>query len=113
MIKRVLIANRGEIAVRIIRAAHSLGIEVVQAVSDADRDTMAADLADRVVVIGPASARDSYLNSDLVIHAAKVTGCDALHPGYDFLSERAKLAQGCADEGIIFVGPRAQVIDDL
>ena len=113
MIKRVLIANRGEIAVRIIRAAHSLGIEVVQAVSDADRDTMAADLADRVVVIGPASARDSYLNSDLVIHAAKVTGCDALHPGYGFLSERAKLAQGCADEGIIFVGPRAQVIDDL
>jgi acetyl-CoA carboxylase biotin carboxylase subunit len=113
MIKRVLVANRGEIAVRVIRAAHALGIEVVQAVSDADRDTMAADLADRVVVLGPAAARDSYLNADLVIHAAKATGCDALHPGYGFLSERAKLAQACQDEGIIFVGPAAQVIDDL
>jgi acetyl-CoA carboxylase biotin carboxylase subunit len=112
-IKRVFVANRGEIAVRIIRAAHALGIEVVQGVSLADRDSMAPKMADRTVVIGPAQAKDSYLDVRTVVHAAKSTGCDALHPGYGFLSERAELARVCVEEGIIFVGPKAQVIEDL
>lgn len=112
-IRRVLVANRGEIAVRIIRAAHALGIEAVQAVSVADRDSAAARLADQVVVLGPAPSKASYLDAKLVVHAAKATGCDALHPGYGFLSERAALARLCADEGVVFVGPDAAVIDAL
>jgi len=112
-IRRVLVANRGEIAVRIIRAAHALGIEAVQAVSAADRDSAAARMADRVVVLGPAPSKLSYLDAKLVVHAAQTTGCDALHPGYGFLSERAALARLCADAGIVFVGPDADVIDAL
>jgi len=100
-LKRVLVANRGEIAVRIIRAAHALGIEAVQAVSAADRDSLAARLADQVVVLGPAPSRASYLDANLIVHAARATGCDALHPGYGFLSERAHLARE-------FAGERAQ-----
>ncbi|MEX2482749.1 MAG: biotin carboxylase N-terminal domain-containing protein [Gammaproteobacteria bacterium] len=112
-LRRVLVANRGEIAVRIIRAAHALGIEAVQAVSAADRDSTAARMADRVVVLGPAPSKASYLDARLVVHAAKASGCDALHPGYGFLSERAALARLCADEGIVFVGPDADIIDAL
>ncbi|MGE0487119.1 MAG: acetyl/propionyl/methylcrotonyl-CoA carboxylase subunit alpha [Gammaproteobacteria bacterium] len=112
-IRRVFVANRGEIAVRIIRAAHALGIEAVQAVSMADRDSLAARLADRVVVLGPAQSKASYLDARLIVHAALATGCDALHPGYGFLSERAQLARLCNDEGIVFVGPDADVIDAL
>ena len=112
-IKRTLVANRGEIAVRVIRAAHALGIEAVQVVSAADRDSAAAHLADRVVVIGPAQSKQSYLNANLIVHAAKQTGCDALHPGYGFLSERAELANLCAANGITFVGPAAETIDAL
>ena len=112
-IKRTLVANRGEIAVRVIRAAHALGIEAVQVVSAADRDSAAARLADRVVVIGPAQSKQSYLNANLIVHAAKQTGCDALHPGYGFLSERAELANLCADNGITFVGPAAETIGAL
>ena len=112
-IKRTLVANRGEIAVRVIRAAHALGIEAVQVVSAADRDSAAAHLADQVVVIGPAQSKQSYLNANLIVHAAKQTGCDALHPGYGFLSERAELANLCADNGITFVGPAAATIDAL
>ena len=112
-IKRTLVANRGEIAVRVIRAAHALGIEAVQVVSAADRDSEAARLADQVVVIGPAPAKQSYLNAGLIVHAAKQTGCDALHPGYGFLSERAELATLCAENGIIFVGPAAETIAAL
>ncbi len=91
-IRRILVANRGEIALRIVRAAKSLGLETVLAASSADRDSLAASEADRVVVLGPAPARASYLDAKLVVHAAKSTGCDALHPGYGFLSERAALA---------------------
>ena len=80
-INRVLVANRGEIAVRIIRAAQALGIETVQVVSAADRDSAAARLADRAVVIGPAQSKLSYLDAQLLLHAAQQTGCDALHPG--------------------------------
>ena len=93
--KRILIGNRGEIAVRIIRACENLGIETVAAVSDADRDSLAARMANRAVCIGPAAAIESYLRPELLIAAAKGTGCEAIHPGYGFLSERAP-SHGCA-----------------
>ena len=112
-IHRALIANRGEIAVRVIRAAQALGIETVQAVSAADRDSQAAQMADRTVVIGPAPSKQSYLDARLIVHAAKATACDALHPGYGFLAERAELARLCSDNGITFVGPRADTIEAL
>lgn len=112
-IERVFIANRGEIALRINRAAHALGIETVQAVSSADRGSAAARMADQTVVLGPAASKASYLDARLVVHAAKASGCDALHPGYGFLSERAELARLCDAEGLCFVGPDADVIDDL
>ena len=103
----MLIANRGEIAVRVVKACFDEEIESVLAVSEADRDSLGAQLADRVVVIGPAAAAESYLDLDRVLAAAKVTGCDGLHPGYGFLSERPELSAACAEEGIAFVGPSA------
>jgi acetyl-CoA carboxylase, biotin carboxylase subunit len=109
-VTRVLVANRGEIAVRIIRACQSLGIESVAAVSDADRESMAAKLANRAVCIGPAHSSDSYLKVENLIAAAQGTGCDALHPGYGFLSERPALAQACVDNKITFIGPSAENI---
>jgi acetyl-CoA carboxylase biotin carboxylase subunit len=109
-VKRVFVANRGEIAVRIVRACRSVGLECVVGVSDADRDGMAARLADRSVCIGPAAASASYLRDDLVVQAALGTGCDALHPGYGFLAESVALAQRCAANGVVFVGPPAPVI---
>ena len=102
-LKRVLVANRGEIAVRIVRACHALGIEAVVAVSDADRDSLAARMADRAVCIGPARSALSYLNVPALITAARGTGCDAVHPGYGFLSERAVFAQACADNDLVFI----------
>ncbi|MBT5778176.1 MAG: acetyl-CoA carboxylase biotin carboxylase subunit, partial [Rhodospirillaceae bacterium] len=112
-ISRVFIANRGEIAVRIIRACRAAGLECVIGVSAADRAGLGAELADRAVVLGPAPARDSYLNLPLIVHAAKATGCDALHPGYGFLSERAELAELSEENGIAFVGPRPETIEML
>ncbi|KPQ05105.1 MAG: acetyl-CoA carboxylase, biotin carboxylase subunit [Rhodobacteraceae bacterium HLUCCA12] len=109
-IRRVLIANRGEIAVRIIHACEALGIETVLAVSAVDRDTMAARIADQAFCIGAAKATDSYLNPNKMVAAALATGCDALHPGYGFLAESADLAQLCMDNGITFVGPRPDQI---
>jgi acetyl-CoA carboxylase biotin carboxylase subunit len=109
-LRRILIANRGEIALRIVRAARALGVESVLAASAADRDSLAAREADRTIVIGPPPARASYLDARLIVHAAKATGCDGLHPGYGFLSERAALAELCAEEGIAFVGPSAASI---
>jgi acetyl-CoA carboxylase biotin carboxylase subunit len=109
-LKRVLIANRGEIAVRVIKACFDEGIESVLAVSEADRGSLGAQLADRVVVIGPAAAAESYLDVNRVVAAAKVTGCDALHPGYGFLSERAELSAECAEQGVIFIGPSAEAM---
>lgn len=108
--KSVLVANRGEIAVRLIRACFDEGLESVLVVSAADRDSLAARLADRVVVIGPASAADSYLSIDRVVMAAITSGCDALHPGYGFLSERAELVDACEEAGITFIGPPAEVM---
>ncbi len=112
-ISHVFIANRGEIAVRIIRACRAAGLECVIGVSAADRESFGAELADRAVVLGPAPARESYLNLPLIVHAAKATGCDALHPGYGFLSERAELAALCEKNGIAFVGPRPETIELL
>jgi acetyl-CoA carboxylase biotin carboxylase subunit len=109
-IRRILIANRGEIAVRIIRTCRTLGIETVLAVSAADRDGEPARQADRVVCIGPARSADSYLNAAAIVHAAVATGADAIHPGYGFLSERAVLPQLCATAGIVFIGPTADQI---
>lgn len=110
ILRRVLIANRGEIAVRVIRACRSLGLETVVVTSDADRDGLAAQLADRAVCIGGASASASYLNVDAVLAAAIGTGCDAVHPGYGFLSENPEFARRCGDEGLVFIGPDAQIV---
>ena len=109
-VTRLLVANRGEIAVRVIRACRSLGIETVAAVSDADRESMAAQMANRSVCIGPARSTDSYLKIENLMAAAQGTGCDALHPGYGFLSERAALAQACTENKINFIGPSAENI---
>ena len=108
--KRVLIANRGEIALRVIRACQQMGIETVLAASAADRDSLPAREADRTVVIGPAPAAQSYLDVQRLIMAARGTGADAIHPGYGFLSESPELAEACAANGLIFVGPRLQDI---
>ena len=112
-VTRVFVANRGEIAVRVIRGCKNLGIETVVAVSEADRDSLAAKMAARAVCIGPARSADSYLKTDTLIAAARATGCDALHPGYGFLSERAELAQACLDNQITFVGPSADNITKM
>lgn len=112
-IKRLFVANRGEIALRVVRAAQALDIETVVAVSEADRDSAAARLADRAIVIGPASAAKSYLDPRLIVHAARESGCDGLHPGYGFLSERAILPRLCNQHDIAFVGPEPDVIDAL
>lgn len=109
-IDRLLIANRGEIAVRIVRAARTLGIHTIQAHSAADGDSLAVQLADEAVEIGPPAASKSYLNIDAILDAAGRTRADAVHPGYGFLAENADFAQRVADAGLVFVGPRAETI---
>jgi acetyl-CoA carboxylase, biotin carboxylase subunit len=108
---RVFVANRGEIAVRIVRACRALGVEAVAGVSDVDRDSAAARLADRVVCIGPARATESYLRPETIVQAALGTGCDAIHPGYGFLSENPRLSALARDKAIAFVGPPPEVIE--
>lgn len=103
--KRILIANRGEIAVRVIRACRALGLETVLAASAADVGTLPASMADRVLCIGPAPAAASYLSVGTMVEAALGSGCDAIHPGYGFLSEQPELAQACLDNGLVFIGP--------
>ncbi len=110
---RVLVANRGEIALRIVRACHALGLEAVAAVSEADVDSRAARLAGRHVVIGPAPAAQSYLSIERLIDAARASACDAVHPGYGFLSERSAFARACAEAGLVFVGPTPEAIDAM
>ena len=112
-VSRIFVANRGEIAQRVLRTARDMGLETVIGVSQADAEGLPAQMADRAVVLGPAQATQSYLNVDLVLHAAKATGCDALHPGYGFLSEKPELARRCAEEGITFIGPRPETIEDM
>lgn len=109
-VRKVLIANRGEIAVRILRACREVGIGAVVAYSEADRDSLAVRLADEAVCIGPAMSSRSYTNIPALMSAALVTGCDALHPGYGFLSENAYLAEICQQLGITFIGPSPDVI---
>jgi acetyl-CoA carboxylase, biotin carboxylase subunit len=112
-IRRVLVANRGEIAVRILRTLRRLGYESVLAVSAADRASLGAQLAGRTVCVGPARSVDSYLKIDTMVHAALATGCQAVHPGYGFLSERAEFARACEQSGIIFIGPSSQQIESV
>jgi acetyl-CoA carboxylase biotin carboxylase subunit len=112
-IRRVLIANRGEIATRIIRTCRTLGIETVLAASAADRDSLPARFANRTVCIGPARPADSYLKVETIVHAAIATKCDAIHPGYGFLSERAPLARLCEQNDVIFIGPTAAQIESV
>ncbi len=112
-IRKLLIANRGEIAVRIIRAAQSLGISTVQVHSEADRDMLAVQMADEAVCVGPAPAAQSYLSIPAILQAARDTGADAIHPGYGFLSENAGFARAVVDAGLIFVGPDANTIDRM
>jgi len=110
-IRRVFVANRGEIAVRIVRACREFGAEVVVGTSDADRDSLAARLADRAVCIGPGPAADSYLREDTVVAAALGSGCDSIHPGYGFLAESPRVARLAREHGLVFVGPPAEVIE--
>lgn len=113
MLDKILIANRGEIALRVVRAAHELGIKCVVVYSEADKDTRAVEMADESVCIGPAPSALSYLNTPNIIAAAQITGAQAIHPGYGFLSENADFARACADNDIIFIGPSPECIDSL
>ena len=111
--RRVLIANRGEIAVRIIRACHEMGMAAIAVYSDADAGAAHVRLADRAVRIGPSAPADSYLRIDAIIDAALATGAQAVHPGYGFLAERAELARAVEAAGLVFVGPSAASIEAL
>ena len=112
-IRRILIANRGEIAVRIIRACRELGIEAVAIYSDADVHAPHVAAADLAVRVGAAAPAQSYLNIPAIIEAARSTASDAIHPGYGFLSERAAFASACEAAGVIFIGPTAETIDHM
>jgi acetyl-CoA carboxylase biotin carboxylase subunit len=109
-IARVFIANRSEIAVRVIRACRDLGIESIVAVSEVDKESLPAKMADRAVCIGPARATESYLKVSTIISAALGTGADAVHPGYGFLAEQPELSEACAQYGLTFIGPTADNI---
>ncbi|HTX88048.1 MAG TPA: acetyl-CoA carboxylase biotin carboxylase subunit [Bacteroidales bacterium] len=113
MIKKVLVANRGEIAVRVMRSCRELGLVTVGVYSDADRKAMHVRYADEAYYIGPSPSRESYLNMDAIIQAAKKSGADAIHPGYGFLSENPRFSERCREEGIIFIGPSAYSISAM
>ena len=108
MFSRILIANRGEIALRIMRACKELRIQSVLVYSEADRDAAYLDLADQAICIGPARPSESYLKSDRIIAAAEVSGADAIHPGYGFLAENARFADQCRESKMEFIGPTAE-----
>jgi acetyl-CoA carboxylase, biotin carboxylase subunit len=110
---RVLVANRGEIAVRVIRALHELGIEAVAVYSTADRDALHLELADHTVCVGPPSAAESYLSIPNIVAAAETTGCEALHPGYGFLAENPAFVRACEESGLVFIGPPADVMERM
>lgn len=113
MFRKVLIANRGEIAVRIIRACREMGIRTAAVYSEADRDAMHVRLADEAVCIGPASPKDSYLRMEQIIGTALALKAEAIHPGFGFLSENAEFARMCGQYGIQFVGPSPELIDKM
>jgi acetyl-CoA carboxylase biotin carboxylase subunit len=110
---RVLVANRGEVAVRVIRALHELGVEAVAVYSTADADSMHVRLADRAVRIGPPPATESYLKIESVVAAAETTGCEAIHPGWGFLAENPRLVRACEDNDLVFVGPSAETMERM
>ncbi|MEJ2109054.1 MAG: biotin carboxylase N-terminal domain-containing protein, partial [Acidobacteriota bacterium] len=113
MLKKILVANRGEIALRVMRACREMGISTVAVFSEADRDSLFIKYADEACPIGPAAAVQSYLNIPVIIEKAKQSGCDAVHPGYGFLAENPKLASACRSEGIVFIGPSDRVLELL
>ncbi|MDE5569063.1 MAG: acetyl-CoA carboxylase biotin carboxylase subunit, partial [Ruminococcus sp.] len=113
MFRKILIANRGEIAVRIIRACRELGVRCVAVYSTADRESLHAQIADEAVCIGSPATKDSYLNMNAVIQAAINTGAEAIHPGFGFLSENAEFARLCEKAGIVFIGPSYKSIELL
>src|SRR6516165_6983339 len=110
MFNKILIANRGEIACRIIRTARRMGVSTVDVYSDADRHALHVKLADEAMYIGAAPARDSYLVVDRILEAARICEADAIHPGYGFLSENAQFAAACAAQGVVFIGPGSEAI---
>ena len=111
MFNKILIANRGEIAVRIIRTCKSLGIKTVAVYSEIDKNALHTKLADESICIGPAKSKDSYLNMNRIITAAQLTNADAIHPGFGFLSENSKFVDLCKENNITFIGPSSEVID--
>ena len=113
MFKKVLIANRGEIALRVIRTCKEMGIKTVAVYSTADADSLHVRFADEAVCIGPAASSESYLSIPSIISAAEITNADAIHPGYGFLSENAKFSRICAEHGIKFIGATAEQIDKM
>src|SRR5437762_8244948 len=113
MFSRVLVANRGEIAVRVIRALHELGVDAVAVYSTADADALHVRLADKAVRIGPPPVDQSYLSIPAIIAAAETTGCEAVHPGYGFLSENADFVRACEEIDLVFIGPPAEVMERM
>ena len=113
MFRKILIANRGEIAVRILRACRELGIRTAVIFSEADRNSLHVRLADEAYPVGPAPSRESYLRIDKIMDVAKRAGCDAIHPGYGFLAENAALPRACAEAGLTFIGPSAEAMEAL
>ncbi|KAG8538541.1 hypothetical protein GDO81_022465 [Engystomops pustulosus] len=112
-IEKVLIANRGEIACRVMRTAKKMGVQSVAVYSEADRNSMHVSLADEAYLIGPAASQQSYLRGDKILQVAKESGAQAVHPGYGFLSENTEFAELCKKENIIFIGPPSSAIRDM
>src|SRR5208282_126470 len=113
MFRKILIANRGEIAIRILRACREMGIPAAAIFSEADRTSLHVRLADEAYPIGPAPSRESYLRIDKIIDVARRSGCDAVHPGYGFLAENPALPRACTDAGLTFIGPSAEAMEAL